>query len=123
MVVVAPSMDSSLSMDWLSDPRYNGTLSGHFQVEGSGSDAATMVLTGGGRLAEARLFSGRLFDADVAVSIASGSIDGSFDGEFADIDPSIPSGLDAYRARLSGKGRGRLAVRDLLVRALVAGVV
>ena len=28
-----------LSMDWLSDPRYNGTLSGHFQVDGSGSDA------------------------------------------------------------------------------------
>ncbi|MEQ1911168.1 MAG: hypothetical protein ABMA15_20280, partial [Vicinamibacterales bacterium] len=110
-----------LSMDWLSDPRYDGTLSGHFQVDGSGSDAATMALTGGGRLASAALFGGRLFNADVAVSIARGSIDGTFDGEFTDIDPAIPSGLEAYRARLSGKGRGRLAVRELLVRTPVLG--
>ncbi|MGE3706044.1 MAG: hypothetical protein AB7I13_12265, partial [Vicinamibacterales bacterium] len=52
-----------LDVAWMRDPRYEGTVSGRFHVTGSGSDAATMTLDGGGRLSEARLFGGRLRDA------------------------------------------------------------
>ena len=51
---------------WMQDPRYAGTMAGHFRVDGAGADSATMTLTGGGRLTRADLFGGMLSDADVS---------------------------------------------------------
>src|SRR5262249_50232563 len=36
-----------LDVAWLRDPRYDGTLSGYFRVDGTGSGAEELVLTGG----------------------------------------------------------------------------
>jgi autotransporter translocation and assembly factor TamB len=108
---------SQLQISWMTDPRYAGTVRGRFHVNGAGSESASMVLTGGGRLAEADLFAGRLFDADVAISIANGSLEGSYDGELVRVDPSIAMADPVYAARLSGHAMGRVVVRDLLVRS------
>ena len=59
-----------LDVGWLQQPRYAGTVSGHFRVDGAGTTAATLALTGGGRLSRADLFKGTLSDADVSIAIA-----------------------------------------------------
>jgi hypothetical protein len=106
-----------LDIAWLTDPRYSGTVRGRFNVDGTGSDLSTMTLSGGGRLERADLFDGVLSDADVSVSIANGSLEGSYDGALSSIDPSIPMADPLYAARLTGHARGRIAVADLLVRS------
>jgi hypothetical protein len=107
----------ALKVAWMQDPRYAGTISGHFTVEGAGSDAATMTLTGGGRLARAELFRGVLSDADVAVDIRDGSLSGQFDGDFSGIDPSVALNDGRYAATMSGSGRVQFDVDQLLVRS------
>jgi hypothetical protein len=52
-----------LEVAWLQDPRYDGTISGHFQVEGTGSDRQTLTLTSIGRISHANLFSGTITDS------------------------------------------------------------
>ncbi len=106
-----------LDISWMQDPRYRGTLSGHFHVEGSGADLASMTLTGGGRLARAELFNGRLEDADVSVHIAAGSLEATYDGRFSSVNPSLALADPRFEGSLSGTGRARIAVRDLLVRS------
>ena len=106
-----------LDIAWMQEPRYAGMVAGRFHVDGAGAELATMRLTGGGRLDEASLFSGRLSNAEVTVSIAAGSLDGTYDGELLDIDPRIPMQDPLYDARLTGLARARFAVRDLMVRA------
>lgn len=106
----------SLEIGWLQDPRYEGSVRGRFHVAGSGSDSATMHLDGGGHLTVASIFSGQLSDAEVGIRIANGSLEGSYDGTLFRIDPAIPMADARYRAVLTGRGRGRVVVRDLLVR-------
>lgn len=106
-----------LDIAWMQQPRYAGTVRGRFHVDGAGSDLATMRLTGGGRLDEATLFSGRLADADVTVAIANGSLEGTYVGELHGIDPRIPMQDPLYDARVTGRANARFAVRDLLLRA------
>ena len=69
-----------LDIGWLNDPRYAGTVSGRFYVDGFGFDPTTMTLSGGGRLARAELFDGTLSEADVSIEIAGGSLIGMYDG-------------------------------------------
>ena len=106
-----------LEITWLTEPRYAGTLRGRFHVDGTGSDLATMALSGGGRLDEADLFGGRLSNADVSIAIANGSLEGGYDGELSRIDPSLAMADPLYAARLTGYARGHVGVRDLLVRS------
>jgi translocation-and-assembly-module (TAM) inner membrane subunit TamB-like protein len=105
-----------LDVGWLRDPRYEGTLTGHFRVDGSGTDAATLALTGGGRVARAEIFKGVLADADVAIDISDGTLRGSYDGELATIDPAIPFADPRFDASLTGSGRVTVTARDLLTR-------
>ena len=111
----------ALDMAWLADPKYNGTVRGHFHAEGAGSEPATMTMTGGGRLERADLFRGRLTDADVGVSLGRGSMTARFDGQMDRIDAAIAMGDPFYDARLTGHARGSMTVRDLLVRTPETG--
>jgi len=130
-----------LDVHWLQDPRFGGTVRGHFRVDGSGSDAASLTLTGGGHLNRAEIFRGTLSDADVSIEIDRGTLHASYDGRFESIDPSIPfpvgkpaeavsttGGAPAegdgaqqppadswLKASLTGSGRVAATVRDLLV--------
>ncbi len=106
-----------LQIGWMQEPRYAGTVRGRFQVDGAGAELSTMHLTGGGRIEEASLFAGRLSNADVGVSIANGSLEGTYDGELHGIDPRIPMQNPLYDARLTGRAHARFAVRDLMVRS------
>ncbi len=115
--VVLNRFGEGLEIGWMQDPRYRGTLSGHFHVEGSGADLASMTLTGGGRLARAELFDGRLEDADVSVHIEAGSLEATYDGRFSSVNPSLALADRRFEGSLSGTGRARIAVRDLLVRS------
>lgn len=105
-----------LDVGWLRDPRYAGTLAGHFHVDGTGSDAATMVLTGGGRVARAELFKGVLSDGDVSIDISDGTVRGSYNGGLAGIDPAVPFEDPRFDASLTGSGRVAVTARDLLTR-------
>jgi autotransporter translocation and assembly factor TamB len=106
-----------LEIGWLRDPRYAGTVRGQFRVDGTGGPLATMVLNGGGRLEQADLFLGGLSDAEVSVSIANGSLEGTYDGQLFQNDPSVPMADPLYAAQLTGSARGRIAVQDLLIRS------
>jgi hypothetical protein len=108
----------ALDIGWLQEPRYDGSVRGRFHVRGSGSDLATMRLDGGGHLTVASIFDGQLSDAEVDIHIAGGSLEGSYDGALFHIDPAIPMADPRYHAALTGRGRGRVAVRDLLVRTV-----
>jgi len=104
-----------LAVQWLQEPRYAGVVSGHFQVTGTGTDR-TLTLTGGGRLTRAELFSGTLSDADVSIGLDRGTLQASFDGRFATIDPSVPFMDPRLKSSLTGTGRVTATVRDLLLR-------
>ena len=105
-----------LEVGWLQQPRYAGTVSGHFRVDGSGTTAATLALTGGGRLSRADLFKGTLTDADVSIAIAGGTLRASYDGRLAGIDPSVPFADPGLESSLTGTGVMAATVRDLLTR-------
>jgi autotransporter translocation and assembly factor TamB len=103
-----------LDVGWLQDPRYAGTLSGTFRVEGAGASAATMMLTGSGRLDRANVFDGTLSDAAVSVEIANGDLTASYDGRLAGIDPSIPFDDPRLESSLTGQGTMTVTVHGLL---------
>jgi autotransporter translocation and assembly factor TamB len=105
-----------LEVGWLQDRRYAGTVSGRFRVDGTGTSAATLALTGGGRLSRASLFNGTLEDADVSIAIRDGTLRASYDGRLAAVDPSIPFADARFAASLSGRGVMTATVRDLLTR-------
>src|SRR5882672_6352381 len=106
-----------LQVGWLQDPRYAGTVSGHFRVDGSGTAAATLTLTGGGRLSRAEFFKGTLSNADVEIAIGGGTLRASYDGGLDTIDPAIPFADPRLDSSLTGKGRVNVTVHDLLNRS------
>ena len=104
-----------LDVGWMRDPRFaDGVVSGHFHVNGAGSDRASLTLTGGGRITRATLFHGDLHDADVSISIEDGTLTGTYDGGFDHLDPSIPFDEPPVAATLTGSGSVSATVRDLL---------
>ena len=105
-----------LDIGWLSDPRYAGTVSGRFYVDGWGSDPATMTLSGGGRLTRANLFGGSLTEADVSIEIAGGSLVGTYEGAIDGVNPALAFEDETFTAVLKGSGRARVAIPGLLVR-------
>jgi autotransporter translocation and assembly factor TamB len=107
---------AGLDVAWLRDPRYDGTITGHFRVDGTGTDRATMTMTASGRLAKATLFHGTLRDADVSMRIEGGGLQAGYDGRFEGIDPAIPFADPRWKASLSGTGAMTATVRDLLIR-------
>jgi autotransporter translocation and assembly factor TamB len=104
-----------LDVAWMRDPRYAGTISGHFFVDGVGS-GPDLRLAGGGRVTRADLFKGRLLDGAVSAAIDGGSLRASYDGRLAAIDPSIPFADPRFDASLTGTGTVNATVRDLLTR-------
>jgi hypothetical protein len=106
-----------LDVGWMQDARYAGSLSGHFKVDGTGTDRETMRLVGGGRLARGEFFEGRLEDADVEVRIEQGSLRASYDGALAGVNPAVALGDPRFAGSLTGSGRAQFAVRHLLVEA------
>lgn len=109
-------MGVGLGLAWLQEPRYAGTLDGHFCVEGAGADVATLRLDGGGHLDRADLFDGRLSDAEVGIQLAGGSLTASYDGQLRGVNPARALDDSRYTAELNGHGRAAITVRDLLVR-------
>ena len=107
---------AGLDVAWLQDPRFAGTIRGHFRVDGTGADSASMTLTASGRLEQASLFHGTLTGADVSMRIADGSLQARYAGGFDGIDPAIPFGDSRWNASLTGSGSMTATVRDLLVR-------
>jgi autotransporter translocation and assembly factor TamB len=106
-----------LDVAWLRDPRYAGTLSGHFHVDAAGTSAEELRLTGGGRLTNAQLFNGTLSDADVSVEIENGTLTAAYDGRLDRIDPSLPFEEPRIAASLTGTARLQATVRELLTKA------
>jgi autotransporter translocation and assembly factor TamB len=105
-----------LDVGWLKDPRYAGSVSGRFRVDGAGADVETLALTAAGRFSRADLFRGVLSDADVSLEIDHGTLRSSFNGSFAGIDPAIAFGDPRLAASLTGSADVRATVRDLLTR-------
>jgi autotransporter translocation and assembly factor TamB len=103
-----------LDINWMQAPRYAGTVSGHFHVDGAGTDRQTLALTGGGRLTRAQMFHGTLADADVGIEIAGGALTASYNGRFARIDPSVAMDDPRLAAALTGSANVQTTVRDLL---------
>jgi autotransporter translocation and assembly factor TamB len=108
---------AGLNVGWMQDPRYAGTLAGHFQVAGTIADRQTMVLDGGGRLSRGDFFDGTLSDADVTVHIEGGSLRASYDGDLSGVNPAIPLDDERYRAALTGSGRATFNVNELMTRS------
>lgn len=109
-------LGAGLDVGWLQEPRYAGSVSGQFRVEGAGTDRESLTLSGGGRLAGANLFHGRLHDADVTLDISGGTLRTSYNGRFSTIDPAIALDDPRMAASLTGSANVRTTVRDLLTR-------
>jgi autotransporter translocation and assembly factor TamB len=107
---------AALGVGWLGDPRYAGSVSGRFRVDGAGADVETLALRAAGRLSRGDLFHGALRDADVSLEIDHGTLHGSFGGSFAGIDPAIAFVDPRLSASLTGSADVRTTVRDLLTR-------
>lgn len=109
-------LGQGLEVAWLQEPRYAGTVSGRFRVDGEGTDRESLVLSGGGRLERADVFGGRLTRADVTIAIEGGTLRTSYNGRFSEIDPSIALDDPRFSATISGTANVRTTVRDLLMR-------
>ncbi len=105
-----------LDVGWLKDPRYAGSVSGRFRVDGAGADVATLALTADGRFSRGDLFKGVISDADVSLQIDHGTLQSSFNGRFAGIDPVVAFGDPRLAASLTGSADVRTTVRDVLTR-------
>jgi autotransporter translocation and assembly factor TamB len=105
-----------LNVGWMQAPRYEGTVAGHFHVQGTGTDSATLTLSGGGRLTRADMFHGTLSDADVTVEIAGGTLNAAYNGRLTHIDPAVALSDPRFAATLNGTTDMRVGVRDLLTR-------
>ena len=105
-----------LDVGWLKDPRYAGSVSGRFRVDGAGADVQTLALTADGRFSRGDLFHGVISDADVSLQIDQGTLRSSFNGRFAGIDPAVAFGDRRFAASLTGSADVRTTVRDLLTR-------
>ena len=105
-----------LDVGWMQDPRYAGMVSGHFRVDGAGTSAATLTISGGGRLSNAELFRGTLSDADVSIDIDGGTLRASYNGRLEQIDPAVPFADPRLDASLTGSGSVTATVHDLLTR-------
>src|SRR5205085_5904979 len=81
-----------------------------------GSDLATLAVTASGQIERADMFGGTLSDAAVDVQIDRGQLRGTYDGRFATIDPAIAFEDPRFSARLTGEGRVRFDIRDLMLR-------
>ncbi|HMD34016.1 MAG TPA: hypothetical protein VKH42_03560, partial [Vicinamibacterales bacterium] len=103
-----------LDVGWMRDPRYAGTIAGHFKVDGAGTDRHSLVMTAGGRIARATLFRGTFSDADVSMTIDRGTLRASFDGRLDGVDPSIPFDDTRLKTSLAGTARMTATVHDLL---------
>src|SRR5437762_7152612 len=103
-----------LDVGWMRDPRYAGTVAGHFRVDGAGTDRKTLAMTATGRISRAALFHGTLSDANVSMTIDRGTLRASYDGRLNAIDPAIPFADKRFAASLTGAGRIEAIVRDLL---------
>src|SRR5262249_47339561 len=101
---------------WMKDPRWAGTVRGHFHLEGASGDASTIQLDGGGHLVRADMFHGHLADADVEIHIANGSLTGEYNGQAEAVDTVLALANPAVEATLTGAARAHFAVQDLLVR-------
>ena len=104
----------ALDIAWMQAPRYNGIVSGHFHVDGAGTDRFSLALSGGGHLTRARMFHGTLSDADVSVQIAGGTLTASYNGRFAGIDPSVALDDPRFSATMSGSANMQTTVHELL---------
>jgi len=105
---------SAFELAWLSDPRYRGTLTGRFAVEGAGS-GETITLSSRGRLAQASLFGGTLSEADVTLEIAEATLSASYDGRMAGVNPAIALADERFDAILNATGRADVRVANLLI--------
>jgi autotransporter translocation and assembly factor TamB len=110
-----------IDIEWLRDPRYDGTIAGRFQVQGTGGTPDIVALEASGRLQRADLFGGTLSNAGVSVSIAQGSLRASYDGELTTINPARALDDPRFEASLTGRGTGAIAVRELLLRPPTLG--
>jgi translocation-and-assembly-module (TAM) inner membrane subunit TamB-like protein/AsmA-like protein len=114
--VVLQRFGRDLEIEWLQDPRWSGTIAGHFKVEGTVTETAVMTLTGGGHITRGSMFDGTLSDADVSIDITRGSLHASYDGRFNGIDPAIPFADPRMAASLTGSGSVRISAPELLIR-------
>lgn len=108
---------AGLAIGWMQDPRYRGTIDGHFRVNGSGSEAATLQLTGGGTIWRADLFEGQLEAGDVSIDIAEGTLSATYDGQLRGINAALAMNDPRYEGRLTGSARADFKVQDLLIRS------
>ena len=106
-----------LSTAWMLEPRWAGIVSGHFHVEGVNGDSHTMRVDGGGHLTRADMFGGRLFDAEMTLHVADGTLKGTYNGQLADVDAARAFSDARFDATLTGTVRANFEVGDLLVRA------
>ncbi len=111
----------ALNVGWMQQPRYAGAVSGRFHVDGSGTTAATLALTGGGRVSRADIFGGALSDADVSIAIADGTLRASYDGQLLAIDPAVAFLDQRLDASLTGSGKVTATIAGLLLRPPTLG--
>jgi autotransporter translocation and assembly factor TamB len=107
-------LGKGLEVGWMQDPRYAGTVQGRFRVDGSGTEAASLTLNGGGHLARAEIFHGTLSDADVSIEIDRGTLRATYDGRLANVDPAVPFADPRLQASLTGSAKVAAAVRELI---------
>jgi len=103
-----------LDLAWLKDPRYAGSIAGHFHVDGHGADRAALSLDAGGHLDRGRIFHGSLSDAELTLHLQNGTLDASYSGRFAGLDPSVALNDSRWRASLTGAGTVAVTTKDLL---------
>ena len=109
---------AGLDIAWMRDPRYAGTIAGHFRVAGSGGDAATLAIDATGRIHRAELFQGAFSEADVTLAIAAGSLHATYTGLFSTINPAVALTDPRWFASLTGAASVSLDVTDILERTV-----
>ncbi|HWW82803.1 MAG TPA: translocation/assembly module TamB domain-containing protein, partial [Vicinamibacterales bacterium] len=107
-------LGKGLDVAWLRDPRYRGSVSGRFRVDGTGGDRAMLTLTANGRISQADLFGGSLSNADVSLEIDGGTLGASYSGTLMGVNPAVPFADSRFESTLTGSLTMATKVRNLL---------
>ena len=112
----------ALELDWLADPRLEGSLNGTFDIEGRGDAVENLALAAAGTLVDSTIFGGTLPALKYDATIIDRRLTLVAAGRFRGFDGAAATGLSQYAGVLNGSVNGRFEIADLAAEINADGV-
>src|SRR5262249_24120187 len=92
----------AFKMPALQADRYKTRINAHITANGSGTDSKAMNVTAAGTASDSTLFGGRIPNLAFDASVAQDTARVKANGAFAEFDPAVASGKQAFNGKVGG---------------------